>query len=327
MQRSNPFQSIYDICNRGNSRVKLLELPAFPRYINVELTNKCNFKCLMCSTGIGMVNRKKGFMSDDTFVKVLKQIKPHKTPVTLIGWGEPLLHPHIFEYIAGLKDIGTIVHINTNASLLSKKRTEDLLNTGLDSIKFSFQGVNQHSYHEMRNIDFFEQLLKIVEGIYQKRGNKEKPFIHISTTITYETSEQVKIFKERAKRYADLVTVGRTLLEHIDIEAVNLTDDEKQTLIRLKEQESVIKKHPECPEVFDKLSILWDGAVSACCGDYDNKMLVGDLKDNSLKEIWEGEQMGLYRSLLADMRHDEIELCSTCYDNFGLQMPGLQQIE
>lgn len=279
----------------------------------------------MCPTGTGIVRRNKGAMSDATFDRILEQIKPHKTPLRLIGWGEPLLHPHILEYVAKLKDLGSIVHINTNGSTLNQEIMDNLLDMGLDSIKFSFQGIDRYSYREMRNIDCFEQKLTGIEEFYRKRGDGEKPFIHISTTITYETSEQVKLFRERTQRYTDLVTVGRTKMEHIDPKKTSLKDDERQTLERLKRQETIVKQHSACPEVFDKLSILWDGAVTACCSDYNNRMPVGNLKDNSLQELWESEQLGLYRSLLAEMRHGEIELCSTCYDNLGLQIPGLQQ--
>ena len=324
--RNNPFQSIYQKCNQGNSRAKLKELPSFPRYIDIELTNRCNFHCLMCPTGTGMVKRKKGTLDNSIFNMILEQIRPHKTPIRFIRWGEPLLHPELFNYIKKLHSIGSIVHINTNGSLMNEEIIEKIIASNLDSIKFSFQGVDKKSYSEMRNIDFFDQLLKIIELVHKKRGNRKKPFIHISTTITYENAQQVSQFKEQANQYADLVTVGRTILEHIDPTKVKLNESAIQTLIELKKQESVVKKHPECPEVFDKLSINWDGTVSACCGDYDHKMLVGNLKSNTLAEIWKNRPMNRYRTLLAEMRHDEITLCSTCYDYHGLQTPGLQKI-
>ena len=324
--RNNPFQSIYQKCNQGNSRAKLKELPFFPRYIDIELTNRCNFHCLMCPTGTGMVKRKKGTLDNSIFNMILEQIRPNKTPIRFIRWGEPLLHPELFNYIKKLHSIGSIVHINTNGSLMNEEIIEKIIASNLDSIKFSFQGVDKKSYSEMRNIDFFDQLLKIIELVHKKRGNRKKPFIHISTTITYENAQQVSQFKEQANQYADLVTVGRTILEHIDPTKVKLNESAIQTLIELKKQESVVKKHPECPEVFDKLSINWDGTVSACCGDYDHKMLVGNLKSNTLAEIWKNRPMNRYRTLLAEMRHDEITLCSTCYDYHGLQTPGLQKI-
>ncbi len=320
--RANPFEAIYESCNQGNSKDKLHLLPAFPRYLDIELTNRCNFRCLMCPTGIESFVRRKGVMDEAVFHKILEQITPYKTPVRFVRWGEPFLHRNLVEYVMKVKRLGSIVHINTNGSLLTEETIDRMLEAKLDSIKFSFQGVDKISYGQMRNIDFFDELLSRMKLLYTKRGNRNTPFIHASTTITYETVEQVRSFKESVRNYVDLVTVGRTVLEHINIDEVNLSDDEKSMLRYLKSQESVIKKHPECPKVFDKLSINWDGTVSACCADYDNKMLAGNLKINSLKEIWMSPKMHSYRSLLADMRHDELPLCSTCYDCHILRAPG-----
>ena len=325
-KRVNPFKPIYDVCNRGNSLAKLQSLPSFPRYLDLELTNTCNFRCLMCPAGVGSVSRAKGFMSGVVFQKLIDEIAPHKTPLRFIRWGEPMLHPEFIQYIRKAKNVGALVHINTNGSLLNEEMIACLLDTRLDSIKFSFQGVDRQGYHEMRNIDYFDDLLRKVKMLYEKRGNRPIPFIHVSTTITYETVEQVRLFRDSIKNHVDLVTVGRTVLEHIRPDETNLDHDKQALLTRLKTMESVVKKHPDCPEVFDKLSVNWDGTVSACCSDYDNKMLVGDLTTTPLSEIWMSTRMNRYRTMLAGMRHDDIPLCSTCYDYHELQTPGLQQV-
>jgi len=266
-------------------------------------------------------------MPDETFKKLLGEIAPYKTPIRFIRWGEPLLHPKLVEYIAEAKNRGSIVHLNTNGSRLTETIMEEMVAIPLDSIKFSFQGADRKSYTEMRNTDFFDKLLENVQLLYEKRGERDKPYMHISTTITYETAEQVKEFRGKVGRFVDLVTVGRTVLEFIDMSKVRLSETELRMLEKLKGEESVIKKHLQCPEVFDKLSVNWDGTVSACCHDYDNMMVVGDLATDSLKQIWMSDKMQHYRSMLANMRHDELALCRTCFDYHGLQTPGLQGID
>ena len=69
-----------------------------------------------------------------------------------------------------------------------------------------------------------------------------------------------------------------------------------------------------CSEAFNKLSVNWDGTVSACCTDYDNLMLVGNLKDNTLQEIWNGSKMKGYQRIIAEDKHWSLPLCSECYD-------------
>lgn len=318
--RLNPFKPIYAECNWGNSRQKLDNLPIFPRCLDIELTNLCNFKCLMCPTGTGAHQRKKGLMSDAIFYKIIDEIKKYKTPLRFIRWGEPTLHPNLINFLRVAKENDSLIHINTNGKLIDKKMMVQLIDIPLDSIKFSFQGVDKKSYCEMRGIDFFDELLEKIKMLYELRENNSYPFIHISTTITYESKDQVKAFKDRVAKFTDLVTVGRTQLDFIDPSTTNLSESRIKTLILLKKQESIIKKHIECPEVFDKLSIDWDGCVTACCGDYDNKMVVGNIVKKSLVELWTSDKMNFYRQMLAEMRHDELDLCRTCYDTRSLRI-------
>jgi hypothetical protein len=157
------------------------------------------------------------------------------------------------------------------------------------------------------------------------RGDGQYLYIHVSTTITYETKEQVEKFKNEVSGFADLVTVGRTIMGYVDTEKTKVDMNSLRVLKMLKEKESVVKKYMECPEIFDKLSINWDGTISACCNDYDNKMIVGSLLDNTLKEIWRGDKINSYRRLIADMQYDGLELCrDICYDYLSIQTKGLQ---
>jgi len=306
------------MCNAGKSQEKLKNLPHFPRYIDVELTNTCNFHCLMCPTGVGSQKRTKGFMPDVIYRKLIDEVKEHRTPLRFIRWGEPSLHPKFVHYLEEAKKHDLLVHINTNGKLLNEDILRKLVVLPLDSIKFSFQGVDRNSYRQMRNTDYFDELLKKIKLLHSLRGERLTPFIHVATTITIEPPETVARFKETAWQFADLVTVGRTQLEYLDLATVKLSEEEIKTLTVLKQQETLIKKHPECSEVFDKLSINWDGKVTACCKDYDELMVIGDLRVQSLQEIWNSEQMFRYRRLLADMRHDDIELCSICFDTMGI---------
>lgn len=320
----NPLQPIYDICNAGHSKEKLAKLPEFPRLIDVEMTNTCNFRCLMCPTGNFSQKRSKGFMDEEVFYKVLEEIRPHKTPIRFIRWGEPLTHPKILDFLRACRVADVLTHINTNGSKMSEEMMDALLEIPLDSLKFSFQGVDRKSYAEMRNIDFFQDLTAIIRRLHEKRGARLKPFVQVSTTITYESKDLVQAFKAAMGPYCDSLNVGRTVLEYVDLNAVRLRPHEFEELKRLKELESVVKVHPECPEVFDKLSINWDGTITACCMDSDNMMVIGDIRNQTLADVWASETLNRYRAVLADMRHDDLPLCKNCYDTHGLHVPGLQ---
>jgi radical SAM protein with 4Fe4S-binding SPASM domain len=321
MMRENPFTPLYQKCNAGDSRQKLASLPAFPHIIDIELTNLCNFRCLMCPTGNHSQRRAQGFMPEDVYYKILDDIRGHCVGLRFIRWGEPLMHPKVIEFFKAAKSDGHLIHMNTNGSLLTREMAENLLAVPIDSLKFSVQGVTAESYREMRNTDFFEQLLKTSKMLHDMRGGRPLPFLQISTTVTYESEEQQEQFRERVSHICDATNIGATNFDWLDVSAVRLSQPEIDTLKRLMQFDSLDRVHPECPEVFDKLSIDWNGKVSACCMDSDNLMTVGDVRNSTIDEIWRSDSFDHYRRMLADMRHDDLPLCKNCWDTHRLFVP------
>ena len=324
--RVNPFQQYYDICNQQKSKEKRQHLPPMPRYMDVELTNRCNFKCYFCPTGTGQQRRETGFMSEEVFARLLEGASAYKIPLRFIRWGEPTLHRNWLEYLRRAAQAGLTVHLTTNGSLLDEQSIRALLEIPLDSIKFSFQGVDAATYREMRSRDRFEELLGTVELMHRLRGDALLPFMHISTTVTYEGAESIEAFKRRVEPFVDTCHVGRTLLEHIDPDKVRLGEEELAQLKRLQKAETLVKIHPQCHQVFDVLSVNWDGKVSACCRDYDELMIVGHLLEEDLQAIWTGKKLNAYRRILVDMGHDKLPLCRSCYDMNQRRLPGVQKL-
>ncbi len=321
---TNPFDPYYRAINTIAPADKMQDLGEFPRILDVELTNTCNFHCLMCPVGTNVQVRKKGVMSEEVFASVLDQAAQHATPLRFILWGEPTLHPRWLDWMETAVKRGLLVHFNTNGSRISEADMRRLVDVGVQSMKFSFQGVDAKSYHEMRNTDYFEELMAKVRQLYDIRGAAPYPFIHVSTTITYEGPELVASFRERVSRFTDKVTVGRTELERFDISKAKLSEAERAALRHMKGEEQLVRKHPKCPEIFDKLSVYWDGRVSACCRDFDGVMVVGDVRKTPLKEIWKAEKLAFFREHLVKGEYDRFELCKVCWDYHGLQTPGLQ---
>lgn len=313
--RVNPFDEIYRKCNSN----KAADIN-FPQYIDIELTNNCNYRCLMCPTGIGSTKREKGFMSKKVYLKVIEEIEKYKLPIRFIRWGEPTLHKEFYEFVKIAKKNGLICHFNTNGFLLNKECMQYLIDLHMDSVKFSFQGVDRISYKEMRNKDAFDELVEKIKIFSLLRGDKDYPYLHVSTTTTYESDEQIEIFKNRLNEYVDCISVGKTNLAYINAEYSSLNNEERELLRRLKNSETLTHKHKAvCPEVFDKLSINWDGTVSACCSDYDNYMLCGDVKMQSLYEIWHSKKMETYRKMILNEQYDRLFLCKTCFDYIELK--------
>ena len=88
----------------------------------------------------------------------------------------------------------------------------------------------------------------------------------------------------------------------------------------LKKDDKGLIQYRPCTEVFHKLTVKWDGQVSACCGDSNNLLVVGNIKEKTLKEIWDNSpELRAIRLLLLNNRHRTLTLCKDCdhaYDSF-----------
>lgn len=324
MERINNFVSIYKKCNNGTNKekydlIKCGEV-SLPRYIDVELTNCCNFKCCFCPTGTKSMRRIKGFMPDAVIEALLNNIIKYNIPgVRFVQWGEPTMHPKYIEVIEKVKNAGAAVHINTNGSLLDEAQIKKLIDIKLDSIKFSFQGADEGTYNEMREGGDYNRLLETVRKMYQLRGDSPYPYIQITTTLTGETIEQINDFKHDIEGCCDYYNIGYTQLTHLNVDDMQIDEKEKEKIRQLQKREKIPHVHPDvCSEVFDKLSINWNGDVTLCCQDYDNNLIIGNILDMDLNQLFNSNAANQYRDIIAEKQYARIKCCSICYPTVPL---------
>ncbi|SKB95278.1 4Fe-4S single cluster domain-containing protein [Lachnospiraceae bacterium] len=321
LKRDNPFSQIYKNVNNGSNQKKYEQFKRgksnlLPSLIDIELTNLCNYKCCFCPTGTNAMQRIKGMMPDNVVDAIIENLNRYKIGgVRFIRWGEPTMHPKYLEIIERVKKTGTLVHINTNGSRLDDKQIKKLLDINLDSIKFSFQGADEGTYNEIRENGDYVQLLKTIRRFYELRAEKKLPFIQVSTTLTNETKDQIESFKSDVGNICDYVNIGYTVLNHLSVGQMNISNGQKKKIIELQKREVKQRKYMKvCNEAFDKLSINWNGDITLCCSDYDNFMIVGNILDNDIKQIFNCRAADIYREIIANGEYGKIKCCSTCYE-------------
>jgi radical SAM protein with 4Fe4S-binding SPASM domain len=276
----------------------------------------------MCPTGSGVSKRQKGFMSDSVFKKIMDEVRGRNIGFLIKGWGEPLLHPKCIEYIKIIKQEGHLCMLYTNSMLLNEGNIAALIDSGLDKIKFSVQGVNNESYGEMRQNADYQKLINNIKIMYDLRAQKETPYMYLGTTTTYESLEQITEFKSNLEQICDAVGIGKTKLEHLDFEKSTLNKSQKLVLEDIKsKQAKVTKRFKVCPEaVWAALSIHWNGNVSACNEDYNDEMFLGNINSNPLEEIFHSPKIQSYRKYLLTGQFDKLPRpCSLCRDYMDLQ--------
>lgn len=118
--------------------------------VYIEPTNGCNLDCVTCFRNAWQSSI--GRMSDATFASILEglaAIDPAPT-VYFGGIGEPLFHQHTVEWVAQVKQLGARVELITNGTLLTEKRSRQLIEAGLDLLWVSIDGASPESYADVR---------------------------------------------------------------------------------------------------------------------------------------------------------------------------------
>ena len=279
----------------------------FPLHLDIECTNTCNLRCLMCQIPFNKMNP--GFMKIGLLDKILNEIRENNFSLPSVKFnfrGEPLMHPRIADLVKKSKEAGVLeVQFNTNGALLQEELIYNLINAGLVRIKFSVDAVIPEIYNAIRKGANFEETISKILKFIEIRNKLDKDFPIIQVQMVYMASTH-KYVKDYIKFWEDKVNrigFSRYRSDH------NIIDEAG----KIKE---LSKKRIPCHQLWQRLVITWDGIVLMCCGDHQLKNPVGNLQNQTLSEIWKGEKMNKMRSLHSKFQFDSIEACKECQVNY-----------
>src|SRR5271169_1010130 len=126
----------------GADRSPVTEQP--PVCLYLEVTNRCNLLCETCPRTFEELEPPAD-MSWELFLRIVDQL-PNIARVVLHGVGEPMLVKALPRMIRYLKDRGVYVLFNTNGTLLSPKRYQAMIDTGLDELRVSLDAADAKTF-------------------------------------------------------------------------------------------------------------------------------------------------------------------------------------
>jgi radical SAM protein with 4Fe4S-binding SPASM domain len=276
----------------------------------IEITNLCNLSCEFCPR----TQRAFEFMKIETFAKILEQIKNHTEYIFFHVKGEPLLHPHIDEFLDLSYEKGFKVNITTNGTLINDVRSKILMKSALRQVNFSlhsFDGNEKstNKYEYINNIISFVQeankntnmLISLrlwnldrdnKTNIQRKRNGEILSIIEKEFNLTYKIQEKIEPGR------------GIKLLDR-----VYLNQDHEFKWPDLNEKED--NGSGFCYGLRNQVAILVDGTVVPCCLDGDGVINLGNINENDFSEILESERAN---NLFEGFSRREVveELCRKC---------------
>ena len=76
-----------------------------------------------------------------------------------------------------------------------------------------------------------------------------------------------------------------------------------------------------CHSLWTSPSVNWNGDVSICCIDFDTQEVLGNARDKTIAEMWQGEMIRKYREYHMTGQWDKIHICKDC--NYWRETPDL----
>lgn len=308
------FKPRIDLENRTNLETALPL--STPFVIFIDPSDACNFKCSFCPTGdtklMKEVGRPLKQIPWDLYTKIIDDICEFDQKVKVIRLykdGEPLLNNRFADMIRYAKKSGCCdrVDTTTNASLLTEDRSIEIAEAGLDRINISIEGMNEKQYLDFSGYRLrrFKDIVDNVENFYKHRGKCE---MIVKINGDSLTEDQKKQFVDTFGPIADGIWIESVMscwpeFELRDGVAVN----QERGIYGQPIQEVSV-----CPYPFYSFSINPEGTASLCFLDWGRKLLIGDVNSQTVKEIWEGDELRKYRMMFLNGERKSHPVCGGC---------------
>lgn len=273
--------------------------------IIIETTNICNAKCVMCPHKF--MERKKEIMSDEIFDTAIHRIKEAQiNPLVFIlnGFGEPLIDKNITNRIKNIKQEfkGSKIKIYSNFNIANDELIKNIIESGLDELNISFNGLNKHSYENTMGITYdktLESLTKLIEMKKEKNSNMK---IRLSMALVSHNENHVNEFIKYWKGKVDSVSVNRVHTYGGEVE-----DASNKYKINFK------KITYPCKYLWNTIVIGVDGSLFLCCLDYEGKYTFGNIKNEAILDIFYSKKFENIRDLHYRKNLEKLEICKYCY--------------
>jgi radical SAM protein with 4Fe4S-binding SPASM domain len=276
-----------------------------PAHLKIELTNYCNLACPICPHP--QMQREVGYMAPALFRRIIDQSLPYLEFAYLHHLGESLFHGRIGELIDYGRQRGVALGLSTNATYLDGRKARLLLDSGLDFLVISLDGASELTYQRLRVGGDFATTVANVRRFFALKKQQQSPTtVVVQLIVTDENRHEIERFAadwdgqvmiKQARDWAGQVQLGRR-------------------------PAPVQSSGGPCRMMWSELTVLWDGTVVPCANVYEKQNVLGDLRRQSLAEIWNGAPMQALRQAHLDNRVADVPVCARCprhefaYDEF-----------
>ena len=292
-----------DECHEALDAAMSAGLPDVPFVDQVELTSYCPMRCKFCPRGVeGRMTRPRGHMDLGLFNRLLDQLHPWQAryrAMELHHLGESLLHPQVDRFVAAASERGLPTELALNPSLLTPELGHKLVAAGIRRIVASLDGMDDEVLMGLRGpAASYKKAEKNLDALIAELAHTAQPPTVVIQMIAMSSNVH--------QREAFIRRWGTLGVPWVKAFIKPLEGPDPDTF-ELKAAPGYLCNYP-----WRSVVVLWDGRVVPCCRDDDAKQVLGDLKTESLRDIWHGETASKLRELHRSGRFDSPHLCKGC---------------
>ncbi|WP_237671750.1 radical SAM/SPASM domain-containing protein [Syntrophus gentianae] len=282
----------------------------------LAVASVCNFRCGYCPCSAPDLLKKnqvkKGIMDFDLYTKIIDDLEefPQKTKILrLQKEGEPLSNKRFADMVryAKKKQPSLTVDTTTNASLLTPELSDAIIDAGLDKIFISLQGMNADAYKRLAGVDVdFDHL---VENILYFCRNRRQCKVYIKVPDIGVNEVEKEQFFQLFDDHVDEMFVEHIIPTWPDFDISSVKKDDDIGYYGDPLYPDYIKV---CPIIFYNLVVNFDGAIAPCSVDWAHLTVLGNVKEQSLRELWNGEKINTLRRQHLRGKRRAHPLCGKC---------------
>jgi len=300
-------------------------LHSMPYVLHIEPAgNLCNLRCPLCPVGNFELDREKGLMKFEVFEEIVNQMDDSVFYIIFSGWGEPLVNKDLFRMIRLARERKIFCKMFTNATYLTAENIRALLESGINVIRCSYDGIAAESYLKYRVGGDYNAIMKNFDNLKKiKEELKSDVLVELQFVVMKHNYHEIKEFKKLAKSFGFVPLIKNAFITHTDQAEEWLPDDEKYRRYGkdiAEKAELEAKKFDFCHAPWQNLFILWNGEVTACCAKAKPAYMFGKTSQN-IKEYWNSAPyQALRKGMLSNNRRNigYCKGCSTAQERFLL---------
>jgi len=297
-------------------RLRCERVMGMPVTYFIDPINVCNLRCPLCPTGRGVLARPPGRMALDDLRQVVDEIAPYAYRIELYNWGEPLLHPDIYEMIQYVSQSGISVGLSSNLNRLDAKMARRLVESGLSQLVVSIDGATQESYATYRRRGQLDRVLSNLQLLLETRNELESrtPFIVWRMLVGKHNEHEVEAVRKTAYQMGvDAFATSVLFIDTADPEQIEEWLPTDPAYSPYDYEDRTPSNQWDCHDLWESMVINWDGGVAPCCWLHDPQFDFANLSEQSVRQIWNGPVYLSARRVIGKRKGKPDDVATICH--------------